>query len=232
MDLKVRDVARLLNVSEQTVYRWVREGTLPAQRVGDQYRFNRVELQEWAATRRHRVSPELFAPAAGGPADMPSLRAALERGGVFYEVPGARREEVLGAVAQLPGIPAAVDRARLHELLVGREALASTAVGGGVAIPHPRDPVVADVDEPIVLLCFLSRPVDFGALDGQPVCVLFALLSPSVRRHLQMLSQLAFALHDERLRALLASVAPREAILERVQAIETARHAPGDMAPR
>jgi excisionase family DNA binding protein len=39
----VRDVARLLNVSEQTVYRWARKGSLPAHRVHDQYLFNRVE---------------------------------------------------------------------------------------------------------------------------------------------------------------------------------------------
>ncbi|HEY6928972.1 MAG TPA: helix-turn-helix domain-containing protein, partial [Thermoanaerobaculia bacterium] len=151
MELRVRDVARLLNISEQTVYRWVRSRSLPAHRVHDQYHFNRVELQEWAALHKHRVSPELFAP-NGSTKELPSLRAAIGRGGIFYAVRGESRDEVLAAVTRLPEIPAGVDRHLLHQLLVAREALASTSMGAGVAIPHPRDPVVVHVDQPAVFL--------------------------------------------------------------------------------
>ncbi|HBZ70588.1 MAG TPA: PTS fructose transporter subunit IIA [Deltaproteobacteria bacterium] len=219
MDLSVRDVAKLLNVSEETVYRWVRKGSLPSHRVHDQYRFNRVELQEWAALHKHRVSPDLFR-ANGSGEECPSLRAAIEHGGVFYGVPGDRREKVLEAVCELPGIPSKVNRRLLYQLLVAREALASTAVGHGIAIPHPRDPVVVRVDKPAVLLCFLSEPVDFHAMDGQAVRVLFTLLSPSVRIHLQLLAKLAFALHDETLMELLRTAAPKRSILERMAALE------------
>jgi nitrogen PTS system EIIA component len=219
MELRVRDVARLLNISEQTVYRWVRKGSLPAHRVHDQYLFNRVELQEWAALHEHRVSPELLAPNESSE-ELPSLRAALERGGIFYEIPGERREEVLDAVTRLPGIPAKVDPRLLYQVLVAREVLASTGVGSGIAIPHPRDPVILHADEPSVLLCFLKQAVDFHAPDGQPVRVLFVLLSPSVRKHLQMFARLAFALHDETLKKLLLSAAPREAILDRLRVVE------------
>jgi nitrogen PTS system EIIA component len=226
MELRVRDVAKLLNVSEPTIYRWVRERALPAQRVGDQYRFNRVELQEWAALHGHPVSPELF---AGAPSAGPDLAAALERGGVYTAVPGATPEHVLAAVAHLPGVPATVDRAMLTELLVGRERLASTAVGDGIAIPHPRDPLIVRVDAPRVLLCFLAQPVDFGAVDGRPVRVLFALLAPSVRQHLQTLAKLAFVLHDGTLRALLDGAAPATAIVQRIRALETGTaHVPPD----
>ena len=130
MDLSVRDVARLLNVSEETVYRWVRKGSLPSHRVHDQYRFNRVELQEWAALHKHRVSPDLFR-SDGTAEECPSLRDAIEQGGIFYGVPGDRRERVLEAVCELPGIPSKVNRRLLYQLLVAREALASTAVGHG-----------------------------------------------------------------------------------------------------
>ncbi|NLF59173.1 MAG: helix-turn-helix domain-containing protein, partial [Candidatus Hydrogenedens sp.] len=47
MELKIRDVAKLLMVSDKTVYRWVRAGAIPAYRVHDQYRVNRIELLEW-----------------------------------------------------------------------------------------------------------------------------------------------------------------------------------------
>lgn len=219
MDLRVRDVARLLNVSEQTVYRWARKGTLPAHQVHDQYLFNRVALQEWAALNKHRVSPELFVP-NGSAEPLPGLLAALERGGVVHGLPGERREDVLAAVARLPGIPAGVNRQLLYQLLLARETLASTSVGDGIAIPHPRDPVVVYVEQPLVFLCFLRQPVDFGAMDGQPVGVLFLLLTPSVRDHLRLLSRLAAALHDEALKKLLGAAAPRAEILDRIAVLE------------
>ena len=230
MDLRARDVARLLNVSEATVYRWVRDLGLPANRVGEQYRFNRVELQEWAASHGHSLSPELFDPDARSV----DLASALERGGIHRDVRGETREEVLTAVAHTPSIPAGVDRKMLARLLIGREALAPTAIGDGVAIPHPRDPLVVRVSEPRVLLCFLARPVDFGAIDGVPVRLLFTLLSPSVRQHLQMLARLAFVLHDETLRGLLSRSESDGMILDRIRAVESLagrKPAPSGQAP-
>ena len=46
MQLSVRDVARMLNVSEKSIYRWIQQGQLPAYKVNEQYRFNRAELLE------------------------------------------------------------------------------------------------------------------------------------------------------------------------------------------
>jgi PTS system nitrogen regulatory IIA component len=233
MDLRVRDVASLLNVSEQTVYRWVKNGTLPAHRLGDQFRFNRVELQEWAATHGHRVSPGLFAP-ADTDEGIPSLAAALERGGVHFDLPGDTREEVLTAVAALPGIPAGVDRDLLRQLLIARETLASTAIGNGIAVPHPRDPFIVRVAEPVALLCFLEHRIDFGAVDGRPVRVLVVLLSPSVRQHLQMLARLSYVLSDERMKATLGGVPPRRGLIEQVVLIEQGAASPpaASTAPR
>jgi nitrogen PTS system EIIA component len=60
MQLTVRDAAKLLSVSEKTVYRWINQGDLPAYRVNEQYRFNRAELLEWATARKINVSVEIF----------------------------------------------------------------------------------------------------------------------------------------------------------------------------
>jgi nitrogen PTS system EIIA component len=219
VELKTRDVARLLNVAEETIDRWAREGVLPAHRVHEHFQFNRVELQEWAALHGHRVAPGLLS-ANGSAAELPSLRAAIARGGIHYGIQGRTREQVLETVSKLQEIPAAVDRGLLYQLLVGREALASTGVGRGIAIPHPRDPVVVQVEEPSVFLCLLAQPVDFGALDDQPVHTLFTLLSPTIHAHLQILSRLSFVLHDESLVELLRSQAPEAAILDRLAVLE------------
>jgi PTS system nitrogen regulatory IIA component len=225
LDLSIRDVAQLLGVTEKTVHRWLREKAIPAHRLHDQHLFNRVEIQEWAAGRGLKLSPtasgQQGAPEAGS-----SLRAAVERGGIHFRVPGKTPEEVLDAVTRLPGIPEGANRSLLRELLVGREALMSTGIGGGIAIPHPRDPLVVPVREPVVLACFLEQPVDFHAIDGAPVRVLFTLLSPSIRAHLQMLSRLTYALHDPELSRLLDKPTTAEAILGRLEAIELQERAP------
>ena len=225
MDLSVREVAQLLGVTEKTVHRWLREKEIPTHKLHDQYRFNRVEIQEWAAARGMKLSPGVVG-AEGAPDARSSLRAAVERGGIHFHVPGTTAEEVLTAVTRLPGIPEGVNRSLLRELFVAREALMSTGIGGGIAIPHPRDPLVVQVREPVVLACFLEHPVDFHAIDEAPVRVLFTLLSPSIRAHLQMLSRLTYALHDPALLNLLEKPTTADAILDRLGAIERQEKAP------
>jgi PTS system nitrogen regulatory IIA component len=219
MELSVRDVARLLNVSEDTVIRWAKSGRLAAHRFDDEYRFNTVELQECASALNRPLPPDLFKAEFSS---LPRLSEALALGGVYLRVPGGTRDEVLHAVAQLPGIPPKVDRSLLGDLLVARETLASTGVGDGIAIPHPRDPLVVRIEAPTALLAYLDQAVDFEAIDGAPVKVVFLLLSPSVRAHLQLLSALSFALHDSEFRSLVRARAELPGLLARARALESA----------
>src|SRR5262245_54961722 len=97
MQLNVRDAARLLQVSERTVYRWIREGSIPCVKVGDQHRFHEVGLLEWAQRHDLAVAPEAF---AGGHAhrDPQSIADAIAAGGVHHDVPGKDVETVLREV--------------------------------------------------------------------------------------------------------------------------------------
>ncbi|MBI3828150.1 MAG: PTS sugar transporter subunit IIA, partial [Planctomycetes bacterium] len=113
------------------------------------------------------------------------------------------------------------DRELLYRLFLAREASASTAVGDGIALPHVRNPIVLQVNRPMLTLCFLEKPVDFGALDGKPVHVLFSLICPTMRSHLQMLARLSFALHDQELKQILLRQGSREEVLLAVRKIET-----------
>ncbi len=118
-------------------------------------------------------------------------------------------------------LPEGVDREFLYHVLLAREKACSTAVGDGVAIPHPRNPIVLHVTQPSVTVCFLEQPVEFGAMDGQPVRVLFTLVSPTVHAHLQTLSRLAFALQDPGFRAVISAPDTREAILREARRVDS-----------
>jgi PTS system nitrogen regulatory IIA component len=88
-----------------------------------------------------------------------------------------------------------LDPDQLCEALFAREALGSTGVGGGVAIPHAR---VAGVKKPFGILACTKRPVAFEAIDNQPVDIVFLLLLPADPdpEHLHALASVARALRD------------------------------------
>src|SRR5262245_12127931 len=125
MKLSVRDTAKMLNVTEEVVYRWIREGTIPVHRVNDNYRFHRTDVLEWATARGIRVSPaEFHKDDESRGVAMPRLSEALGAGGVHYGVPGTDRESVLRAVVERMPIDEA-DREMLFDFLIAREALGS-----------------------------------------------------------------------------------------------------------
>ncbi len=209
MDLNLREAARLLRVSAQTVYRLIHRENLPSHKEGDQYQFNRVELEEWSRSNGAGQVDR------SDQASHPSLRRALRHGGIHYGVRADGRESALRALAALPGDRVVLSETALYEMLLAREELAPTTVGGGFALPHPRDPVVSGVELECVHLCFFEEPVDFGALDGHRVHTALLLLSPGVEAHLQLLALVAFALRHEELCRELLEPAPKDVILER-----------------
>jgi PTS system nitrogen regulatory IIA component len=195
MQLTVRDVAEIFNVSEKSIYRWLKKGLIPAYRVRDQYRFNRAELLEWATANRVSFKRDIYSSSEEPEFEhIPRLSEALKIGGIHYEVPAENRESALRAVVGVIGLPESVDREALLKTLLAREDMASTGIGDGIAIPHVRNPIVLGVDFPLVSLSFLQNPVEFGALDGKLVHCLFVLITPSTKCHLYLISRLAFAL--------------------------------------
>ncbi|MBU4200387.1 MAG: PTS sugar transporter subunit IIA [Verrucomicrobia bacterium] len=220
MQLSVRDVAEILQVSEKTIYRWIKQDGLPSCLVNDQVRLNRAELLEWATSRRMNLPLDLFSRSQAEPEILPSLTGALEAGGIFHQVQGADKPALLQAIIACMPLPAGVDREFMIRMLLAREALASTGVGEGIAIPHPRNPISLHVSCPLVTLCFPEHPVDFGALDGQPVYALFTLVSPAPKVHLHMLAHLFYAIRQPEFKALLVRRAPAVEIHEALRRIE------------
>lgn len=232
MQLSVQDVARFLNITEKTLYRMIRHGEIPAQKIQDQYRFNRTELLEWAMAHHKTMSPE-FAQneEKTSSARLPQLSTALKAGGIFYRLAGADKKSALRSLVTVLRLPQDADRDLLLKMLLARETLASTSIGEGVAVPHARNPLVLQVTEPQIALGFLQTPIDFQALDGKPVFALFSMITPTVRIHLHLLSRLAFALQDGGFRDIIRRQAEQDQIIRELQRVE-ASFAPGTRKAR
>jgi PTS system nitrogen regulatory IIA component len=220
MQLTVRQAAVYFGVDDQTFRRWIAERDLPVHRANERLHLNAIEVWEWAIAHGIPVSRRLLEDARRTPERTPPLSELLERGGIHRNLAAGGKAEVLaGVVTHLP-LPPEVDREFLLTVLEAREAMGSTGIGDGIAIPHVRNPILLHVKRPFVSLFLLDRPVDFEAIDGKPVHALFVVVAPSVPVHLRVLAHLGQALRDPTLRRLLAERASAERLVARVQELE------------
>src|ERR1700716_334821 len=105
------------------------------------------------------------------------------------------KKQILQALAAKAADLSGQSERTILEILQQREKLGSTGVGGGVAIPHGKLPKLGKL---FGLFARLERPVDFEALDGQPVDLVFLLLAPEAAGadHLKALARVARLLRD------------------------------------
>ena len=91
------------------------------------------------------------------------------------------------------------DEEKFHQAILERERIVSTGIGMGVAIPHAK---LASFQEFFVIIGILTQGVDWNALDGAPVRLIFMIGGPDDKQteYLQILSCLTMALRDESLR--------------------------------
>ncbi|MFH1645186.1 MAG: PTS sugar transporter subunit IIA [Candidatus Omnitrophota bacterium] len=217
MQLSVKELSKLLNVTERTVYRWVKQQRIPFYRIHDQYRFNRIEILDWATAHKMNVSHRLLHDTDDNNFKEFSLIETIKKGGIYYRVEGKDKKMLLSAVIDLFNLPDDVKKQDLLDAMLIREELGSTGFGDGIAIPHARYPVVTHIPHALVSICFLEKSVDYGAIDGKPVNCLFTLISPTVRIHLKMLSQIAYVLRNPHVKEALENQASREIILREIE---------------
>lgn len=110
---------------------------------------------------------------------------------IFPRLDGADRTSVLRILArQVAEMGHVRDAQELFDRLVEREEVASTGVGGGVAIPHCK---MNGLDHVVLAIGLVEKGIDFGAVDGQPVRLFFLVVSPSQTpaAHLQCLAAIS-----------------------------------------
>lgn len=223
MRLSIEDLASSLDLPASTVDRWIRQGRIPVRRSGGDCIFEVSSIERWASSKRLPLKlPEdrNEGPTEKTAQDQASLVQVMKRGGVYHDVSGDDVPAALtSAVSLIPNI-ADTDRQPLLQALLDRESLTSTGIGNGVAIPHPRAPLIETPLKPQISTCFLSQPVDYKAVDDRPVFVLFVLLSDSVQTHLHLLSRLAYGLRDKAFLDVLRQRPETPQLLEQIAAFE------------
>lgn len=237
MDLKIKDVAELLNVSETTIRRWLTEGKIPAYRLHHQYRFSRIEIEDWMMSCRLEKGKGNFLPSEeqeiySEPKNIKKkeeaedaqkrgmqqygLYRSVHRGGVLTELESNSKEGLIKETMSAVSETLSLDPEVISELLLDREKLMPTALNNGITVPHTRDFLLKGPTDVIVVV-FPKEPLDWGALDGKPVHTLFFLFASNDKRHLHLLAKLAHLSSNEEALELLASRPDKKELLDYIK---------------
>jgi PTS system nitrogen regulatory IIA component len=152
------------------------------------------------------------------------LITLIQKGGICPDIPGSTPLEVLTHLIRTITLPPSIKQEDLLKAVLEREALMSTAMGKGIALPHPRNPIITCPEEQCVIIGFLQQSVDWKALDGLGVHTLLLIVSSSAKSHLRTLSQITFLCQQEPFRCLLKDRAALDQIIMGIRAIEQTWH--------
>jgi len=114
--------------------------------------------------------------AARFPGAIMKISDLLSPADVLIDVRASNKRLLLQELAAKAAVSLGLDVDQVAPYLLKREELGSTGIGGGVAIPHARLP---DLQRPFGLMTKLKAPIEFDAIDGQAVDIVFVLLLPA-----------------------------------------------------
>jgi len=225
MDLKIKDVAELLNVSETTVRRWVTENKIPSYRINQHYYFSRTEIENWVISHQlaktHGSSPfknkekESAIPknTAKGGSKQFSLFRAVHKGDVLHNLPGLTKEEIIRTTMKTVAKKLHLDADVMVDLLLDREQMMPTALNNGIGVPHTRDSLLNGHQDAVIVV-FPKEDLQYGALDGIPVHTLFFLFACEDKRHLHLLAKIAHLSSQPQTVEFFKTKPSKEALLE------------------
>lgn len=119
---------------------------------------------------------------------------------VIGNLPATSKRQAFRHIAERTALLIGGDPDALLNALLERERIGTTGIGGGVAIPHVK---MAGVESSFGVMVRLEAPVDYDAIDGEPVDIIFMLLAPAeakTTQHLKVLAQMSRFLKDEEVR--------------------------------
>lgn len=187
MDLRLAEVSSLLKISHKKIIEWIKEGKLRSYKFQQEYYFSRDEIEQLLL--RQQIDLDASEIDEIGSLKFDLFRAIL-KGMVYQSPPASDKFALIEASTQHIAEHLRLDATTLASLLLERERVMSTALGGGIALPHTRD-FLMPADNDIVCIVYPDEPMAFDAPDGEPVHCCFFLFSHCDKNHLHLLAKIA-----------------------------------------
>ncbi|MGA1864532.1 MAG: PTS sugar transporter subunit IIA [bacterium] len=194
--MTTKELAEYIKLNEKTVIKMAQNGDLPGKKIGNQWRFHLMAIDNFLLDNIIKSSDEdLNTLIRITETNIPLSRLTMPPLINLY-LKSNNREEVLFEIAKIPceaGLTPSIKI--LFEELKERERMLSTAVGDGIAIPHPRHPSIRLFKTPNIVICRTQKGINFDAPDNKKVHLFFLICAPDVCIHLRLLAKVSKLLH-------------------------------------
>lgn len=213
-----KDVSDLLGLPLITIQRWEHQGKIPFKIIDQKICYKKKEITEWAKAHDFVIKIPLDAKTTKTPG---ILSESIKRGGIYTGIDGHDAYTVFEKAIEKLSFISFTDKERFFNELLYREELASTGIGKGVAIPHTRSRLDLGLTKPAVSVFFLKNEIDFNAVDGLPVKILFMIFTTNTKDHLKILSKISFLIGNEKLLSILEKQNKDEDLLDTIIQLES-----------
>ena len=223
MILTLKELAEHLKVNERTILRMKDNGQIEGTKIGGQWRFNGSQIDKiffpgTAADDEAATMNELSRTQIGIP-----VSRTVDVNRMFMNLKSTDAESVIEELTS-PHIfnELVLDVRDLQEKCQARERLCSTAVGNGIAVPHPRDTISTLQVPGCIVYGYSKKGIEFGAIDGKPVHMFFLVCSQNIDLHLHLMGALAHILKAKGFVETLAKAKTPEDVLKTIMEQERA----------
>ena len=187
--LTIKEVGDILQVNERTILRLIQANKIPALKVGNQWRFYPIQLENWVLNGG-RLESRFENNGENWESDQEFRVFSPNR--TILDLKAPSQEEAIGAlVGLLAETGHLLQRELYYEAVIKRERTSTTGIGNGVALPHAWHPINDLFRVPLIVSARLSAPIDFKSVDGKYVDLLFLLCAPRSRAHLKLISSMS-----------------------------------------
>jgi len=190
MDLKLKDLAEILQVSQKTIYRWINDNRIPYYRINHQYRFKTDEINRWAVNNKMEIPQSKSI-------EPLNFSDCIKNGGIFYNISGNDIFQALEEALAIINIPFGFERNRINTLILDRERKTPTLLDNGIMVPHPPTPLIKSYSRESISLCFLNQSIQYSSNNKTLVNLFFIILMSSKERFMRTLSTIT-ALSEKR----------------------------------
>ncbi|MGE5679877.1 MAG: PTS sugar transporter subunit IIA [Bacillota bacterium] len=220
MDLSINDVSTLLMTDKKEVERLVKKKIIPSESIQNKIRFNKQAVIEWALLNNKPIN--LSDTASLKELQFETISPLLGEDAFFFDC-RFKKDSYIKEMVSMLKLKDEIDRKIIVELLESREKLMSTAIGNGIALPHPRIPIILGPDKPLINFFFLGESLDLNSVDGEPVHTMILIVSQTVKQHLYILAHLSFLLSKSEFRSALKSRKPVGEIISLIESLDKQR---------
>jgi excisionase family DNA binding protein len=194
--MTTKELAAYIKLNEKTVIKMAQEGKLPGIKLSNKWRFQLSAIDAYLQNQIVGESDEMLALLINTKENAIPLSRLTDEKSIALDLGADSIDTVLKELVSIAENAGGIASAQeLVEQLRKREKMLSTAIGGGIALPHPRNPRVGLVSKPHFILGRSETGIDFDAPDKKKVHLFFLVCAPNAFSHIRLLARIAQFLH-------------------------------------